>query len=73
MAQKTIFAPNPGKIKVPPLKIGAQSNFEDVENSEFHYFFGENFRFKALHLSEKSSESYVLHILTLSEPSAIRQ
>ena len=39
-----------------------QPDFEGVENSEFDYFFGENFRFKAPQLSEKSSESYVLHI-----------
>ena len=44
------------------LKLEVQLDFEDVENSEFDYFFGENFRFKAPQLSEKSSESYVLHI-----------
>ena len=27
-----------------------QSDFEDVENSEFDYFFSENFRFKASQL-----------------------
>jgi len=40
------------------LKLEIQLDFEDVENSEFDYFFGENFRFKAPQLSEKSSESY---------------
>ena len=44
------------------LKKEVPSDFEDVENSEFDYFFGENFRFKAPQLSEKSSERYVLHI-----------
>ena len=45
-----------------PLKIKVQSDFEDVENSEFEYFFGENFVFKASQLSGKSSERYALHI-----------
>ena len=31
-----------------PLKIEIQQDFEDVENSDFHSFFGENFHFKAL-------------------------
>ena len=44
------------------LKIEVQPDFEGVENSEFDYFFGENFRFKAPQLSEKSSGRYVLHI-----------
>ena len=44
------------------LKIEVQSDFEDVENSEFDYFFGENFRFKAPQLSKKSSERHVIHI-----------
>ena len=43
-------------------KLEVQSDFEDVENSEFDCFFGENFPFKARQLSEESSESYVLHI-----------
>ena len=50
------------KKVVKRLKIEVQSDFEDVENSEFDYFFGENFHFKVPQLSEKSSESYVLHI-----------
>ena len=45
-----------------PLKIEVQSDFEDVENSQFDYFFGENSRFKAPQLSEKSSERHVIHI-----------
>ena len=44
------------------LKLEVQLDFEDVENSEFDYFLGENFRFKVPKLSEKSSDGYVLHI-----------
>ena len=55
------------------LKLEVQLDFEDVENSEFDYFFGENFRFKAPQLSEKSSESMLYIFKTLSELSAIRQ
>ena len=43
-------------------KLDVQSDFEDVENSEFDWFFGENFRFKAPQLNEKSSERHVIHI-----------
>ena len=31
-----------------PLKIEVQSDFEVVENSDFHSFFDQNFLFKAL-------------------------
>ena len=46
----------------PSAGLEVQLDFEDVENSEFDYFFGENFHFKAPQLSEKSSGRYVLHI-----------
>ena len=49
-------------MKVFTKKAEVQSDFEDVENSEFDYFFGENFHFKAPQLSAKSSGSYVLHM-----------